>query len=105
MTRVQYESIIDTLGVSAIFTHIKSNIQVKIAKVGIRTNSTNEALVNAYGVGSKVITVKATSLQTPPEKFDYVLINNERMVLEAVTLVHEPGTGDIIGYRCFIKGK
>jgi hypothetical protein len=49
--------------------------------------------------------VKATSLATTPEKFDAMLINDERMVIEAVTVVHEPGTGKIIGYRCFVKGK
>ncbi len=105
MTRAQYESVIDLLGVSATYTHVKSGVQVTIPKVGIRTNSTNEALVNAYGVGSKTITVKASSLVTQPEKFDAMLINNERMVVEAVTLVHEPSSGNIIGYRCYIKGK
>lgn len=105
MSQDQYESVIDVLGVSATYTHIKSGVVVAIEKVGIRTNSTNEALVNAYGVGSKTITVKASSLATTPEKFDAMLINNERMVIEAVTVVHEPGTGKVIGFRCFVKGK
>jgi hypothetical protein len=105
MTRAQYESVIDLLGVSAQFTHVKTQTQVQLAKVGIRTNSTNEALVNAYGVGSKTLTVKQSSLPFTPEKFDFMIVNNEKLVIEAVTLVHEPGSGDIIGFRCFVKGK
>lgn len=105
LTRKEYETVIDTLGVAATFKHVKSGVEVSIDKVGIRTNSNNEALVNAYGVGSKTITIKASSLTAMPEKFDSMVINHEKIVIEAVTTVHEPNSGSIIGFRCFVLGK
>jgi hypothetical protein len=105
ITREQYNSVIDALGVPAEYCHTKTQTKVSINKVGIATNKTNEALVNAYGVGSKTITIKQSSLSVTPEKFDYVIINSEKMVFEFVTSVLEPGTGVVIGFRCYVKGK
>jgi hypothetical protein len=105
LTRAHYNSVIDTLGVPAEYCHIKTQEKILINKVGISTNKSNEALVNAYGVGGKTITIKQSSLSMTPEKFDYVIINGEKMVFDFVTSVHEAGTGTVIGYRAYCVGK
>jgi hypothetical protein len=40
-----------------------------------------------------------------PVKFDRVKIGTSTMVLEHVNPIHDVGTGTILGYRGFVKGK
>jgi hypothetical protein len=106
MNRGQYTSIIDTLGVPAEFHQNKApGIVVPIPKVGIATPKPDQAGVNSYDIGTKIITILQTSISVVPEKFDWIIVGPEKMVFSSVHLVHEPGTGDVIGYRCVAAGK
>lgn len=107
MNELQYRQLIDMLGVPCTFKQAKPpQVQIAIPKVGLASPKVTDPIVNAYGVGSRVVTIAAASLPgLAPEKFDSVLIQAERLVFEAVIPAHEPGTGKVIGWRCIVKGK
>ena len=63
----------------------------------------DEATVNAYGMGARIITIRAGDLPVAPEKFDRITVGGETDAIEDVQPVHLGGT--LLGWRCFIKGK
>ena len=105
-TAAIYSQLIDTLGVVASLQRVKdlANTTNNI-RVGFSTISKEDiALVNAYGVGAKVITFKHSDVSgTPPAKFDLVTIGAERYVIDTVVPVHLPG-GAVVGHKAYIKG-
>lgn len=109
MNRAEYEFVINKVGVPAELHQAKPPKTVlPLDKVGIaspRRTTGDEELVNAYGVGVRIITIKESSVSFEPEKFDYVNIGMERLVFELVQPVREPGSGAVIGFRCIVKGK
>ena len=101
-----YEKVIDLLGVVASLQHVKPpSTTVANIKVGFSSISKDDqALVNSYGVGGKVITIKAADVTAlAPVKFDRVTVGTEAYTIDAVVPVHLPG-GAVVGYRCFVKG-
>lgn len=107
LTRAEYEATIDRFGVPVTFRQAKAPHVIRaIDHAGIATPKGDEALANGLGVGSKVITVKASDLPNlAPEKFDRLDTPVERLVIDSVAPVHEPATGLVIGWRCLIKGR
>ena len=108
MDRAQYDGVINMLGIPAEFHQAKVPATALKMSVGISTMKKDDPLINSYGVGTKIITLKESALGAiVPEKFDFVLINNgaEKVVFEIALPVHEPKTGAVIGYRCVSKGK
>lgn len=104
-TAADYDKVIDTLGLNAILHIAKSPADVKPVKVGFATATKEDtALVNSYGVGARIITIKASETTQPPVKFDHVMIGAEKFVFDTVTDVHLPG-GAVVGYRCYCRGK
>jgi hypothetical protein len=97
--RGSWEQVIDTLGVPAVI-HATGGGS-KSCVVGFKTTR-DEEIVNAWGVGTKVVTIKVTDA---PEvkKMDRVDIGNERYTFDAVFPVHL--NADLIGWRCVVKGK
>jgi len=104
--KTEYDRAVDSLGFPATFTVAKTDASIKIPKVGFATiGRDDDALIQAYGVGARVITIKASDVTAPPVKFDRITIGAEVFTFEAVHNVHLPGTGAIIAYRCFSRGK
>ena len=101
--REQYERVIDTLGVPMQWTNTKSNTTRSV--VGGMKIATDEdlALVQSYGVGARVITIKASGLTVEPEKFDRFAVQDAVFVAESVAPVHL--NGSLIGFRIYIKGR
>lgn len=100
----QYERVIDTLGVPMSWTHIKSGLTLSVIG-GIKIAGNEDiAIVNAYGIGARIITVKASSFPTThPEKFDKFVVGSETYIIENVSPVHF--NGELVGYRVFTKGR
>lgn len=108
LNRAEYRKLITLVGLPMEFHQTKAPQRViQLAKAGYATAKADSPIVNAYGVGSKIITVLESDMGgLVPEKFDYVVVNSaEKCVFEVVHPVHEPATGAVIGYRCFVKGK
>jgi limonene-1,2-epoxide hydrolase len=103
----QYRSVINRLGFPGTFEKVKPpHTRINIARIGQRALRPDDALVNSYGVGARIVTIAAADLPgVVPEKFDAVRIGDERIVFEHVEPAHEPGSGKVIGWRCYVKGK
>lgn len=103
---IQYNKIIETIGVPASIHYTKGNLTLNNIKVGIRSIGTDdEVLINTLGVGAKIITIMAKDiLNRPPVKFDVVLVNSEKYTIESVDKIHLPTTGKVIAYKCFVQG-
>jgi hypothetical protein len=65
-------------------------------------NRDDLSIVNAYGVETKVITVRAQDLPQAPAQFDAFIINGERYVVQASHQVHLNDL--LVGHRCYCKG-
>lgn len=105
-TAKEYALLIDTLGVPAKlhYTKLPADV-VSLAKIGFATVSKqDDAIINAYGVGARIITIKASDVTRAPIKFDRIEVGSEFYTIDTVTNVHLPGTGTVVGYRCFAKG-
>jgi len=73
---------------------------------GIKTGGTDDSeLVNAYGVGTKILTIRKADLLATPKKFDQVHVvgTGERLTVSSVVDVHL--NGDLIAYKLIIAGK
>ena len=107
MNRSTYELVIKTLGIPGDVTHVKTGTKESVSRIGVaNARSVGDVnIVNAYGINARIVTFMSSSLSFEPETFDVVEFPGERLVLDAVIPVHEPGTGVVIGYRGFVRGK
>ena len=97
------EGVVDALGVPATWTQAKAPNATSDAVVGFRSIGWNDhELINAYGIGAKVITIKVSDIPVV-EKFDTITILNERYTLDVVSPVHLNGVH--IFHKCIVKGK
>lgn len=104
--QAEFELLISTLGVPATFTQTVGGVVVNLPKVGIATAKTNDVIVNSLGVGTQVITMPGSGLgAVVPIKFDRVKIGLATMVLDHVSPIHDVGTGAIIGFKGYVRGK
>ena len=93
-----YQETINTLGVPAT-VHPKSGDAVECI-VGFKT-STDVDIINAWGVGSKIITVQVADV-AQLEKLDRIQIGAERYTLDSVTPVHLNDV--LVGWRGIVRG-
>jgi hypothetical protein len=101
--KVQYDRTIDVLGVPMMWAEAKSAATAPLV-AGLRIASDTEStIVQAYGVGARIITIKAASLTQAPVKFDRFIMGGEVMVAEHVAPVHLAGT--LVGYRVYVRGR
>lgn len=98
--RGKYEFAIDTLGVPATVESVETGAAVDCI-VGFRS-SNDEALIAAYGVGVKVVTVKEKDVAVV-KKMDRVRVMDERYTINEVFPVHLNDL--LVGWRCVIRGK
>ena len=69
--------------------------------VGFKT-STDVDIINAWGVGSKIVTIQFADVPEL-EKLDRVKIENERYTLEQVSPIHL--NDDVIAWRGVVRGQ
>ena len=96
--RGAFDTGVDLMGVPAVWTPV--NGADSSVTVGFRTGS-DEAVINAYGVGTKILTFKASS--GVPAKFDTITVQSERYTVNDVNPVHL--NGFLVGYKLYVKGK
>jgi hypothetical protein len=97
------EAVVDTLGVPGTWAQTKSPNATKDVVVGFRTlGYADEALINAFGIGTKVLTIKAKDIAVV-EKFDRFTIGTETYTIDAVMPVHLNGVH--LFHKCYIRGK
>lgn len=97
--KAAWEQTIDTLGVPCEFASQKGVTVNCVA--GFKTTR-DEELVNAWGVGTRVITIRAMDV-AEVSKLDRCTIGPERYTFDAVMPVHLNDL--LIGWRCIVKGR
>jgi hypothetical protein len=96
------DSVLDLLGVPAIWTQTKPPGATKPTTVGFKTAGyKDEIIVNSYGIGAKIITVKVSDVAIIA-KFDTLTIGAERYTIASVMPVHINGVHAY--HKCIIKG-
>lgn len=74
--------------------------------VGFKTVGVNDVeLVNAYGIGAKIITVRQIDLPVQPKKFDVIEISGTGEKLTASTVSDVHLNGELIAYKLSTAGK
>ena len=97
------ENVVETLGVPATWIQTKDPQATADVVVGFKTASwRDEELINAYGIGAKVFTVKVKDIPVI-EKFDRFVINNEKYTVDSVMPVHLNGVH--LFHKAIIRGK
>ena len=97
--RLKYEQTIDTLGVPARIERVSGDEYECV--IGWRT-STDEELINAFGVGVKVATIKERDVPVV-QKMDRIRVLDDRYTVDEVFPVYLNDL--LIGWRCVIRGK
>lgn len=70
------------------------------------TAKTQEAMVNAFGVNGVSIQVAASDFPVAPEKFDtFTDANGHRYVIDTVVPHESRGSGLLVSFTCYSKGK
>lgn len=97
------KQVLDLLGVPAVWTQVKAPKATSSVTVGFKTASwQDEELINAFGIGAKVLTVKVSDIAVI-EKFDAFVISGERYTIDSVMPVHI--NGELVFWKCFVRGK
>lgn len=107
MNKAQYALAIRMLGVPGTVTHKKDGTVTTVPKLGVaNARKVNDAnVVNEYGINARIITILADDIPFNLEKFDVVQLAGETLVLDGAIPVHEMTTGNVIGWRGFVRGK
>lgn len=107
MNKATYTMLIKTVGIPATITHKKDGATASVPRIGIANARAvgDVNILNAYGINARIVTVLADDIAFELEKFDVVQTSGETLVIDAVIKVHEPGTGNVIGYRGIVRGK
>lgn len=107
MNKAIYRMGIQMLGIPGKVTNKKTGVAKDVARLGIANarNVGDVNIVNAYGLNARIVTIFVDDIPFTLEKFDTVDLIAERLVVDSVIEVHEPGTGAVIGYRGIIRGK
>ena len=92
-----FKEAISILGTNATFKGNAVTLGFKTA--GVK----DEEVVNAYGVGSKIITIDIDTINVIPKKFDFIHIDSNKYVFEAVHPIYL--SDKQIGWKAFVKGK
>ena len=106
LTAAEFTQLLNATGVTVSHRQAKpphTVTQVKVVPGSVDKRS--ETLVNAYGVNGRTIELLASALPTPPEKMDQITFGGEKYTVSDVVPMHERGTGSIISYLMFMKGR
>lgn len=99
-----FDLAIGLLGVPATHRTASTSLPTPIPFVGFSSISREEeSFIQAYGISGKVVTVKLVDLPSMPIKFDSFEVKSERYVIDLVRPIHL--NGELIGWKCFCKGK
>jgi hypothetical protein len=70
------------------------------------TSKSAEAIVNSYGVNGQSFMLHVDDVPEMPVKFDsFTDANGEEYVIDSVIHHHERGSGVLVYFTCYSKGK
>ena len=102
--KASFNTTINMLGVPAVWSQAKAPEATANITVGFKTaGKDDEEIVNAYGMGAKIITLIDGTTSPAPLKFDRIEIDNEVYTLGAVMPIHLNGT--VIGHKAIARGE
>ncbi len=91
------------LSIPATWTQTKAPKATKAISVGFKTAGfKDEIIVNSYGVGAKIITMKQ-SYVPGMAKFDRITVGTERYTADAVHPVHLGS--EVLFWKIIVKGR
>lgn len=107
LTAAEFSRALALLGVPVTWTQAKApNATESIRAIVQSTAKAQEAIVNAFGVNGVSIQVAADALPTAPEKFDsFTDANGARHVIDTVVKHEARGSGALVNFTCYAKGK
>lgn len=83
------QTLLGLVGIDAVWNELAAPNRTVNLRVGVRTvGSEDEALVNAYGIGAKLLTVNGIDLPVAPVKFDTFTIDGVVFVADSVLPVY-----------------
>lgn len=103
-THGAWEMAINLLGLPATWIQAKPPNASKGITVGFKTAGWKDTeVVNSYGYGAKIITMKAVDFTTTiPEKYDTIEVNGERYTLDEVMPVML--NDKLLGHKGYVRG-
>lgn len=108
LTLAEFNELKKHTGVQITWTQTKPPQQTMLIDKAIvqATKRENEAVVNAYGLSGISIQIAAPDLPVPPEKFDvFTDVQGFRHVADIVVPHKARGSGEVVSYTCYCKGK
>lgn len=108
LTLPEFKTLQKYHGLPLTWAQAKAPNQSALVAKAIRqsTSKAAEAIVNAYGVNGQSIMVAAQDLPEAPVKFDsFTDTNGEKYVVDSVIHHNERGSGELIYFTCYCKGK
>lgn len=107
LTPAEFRILLAQTGRQVTWHQAKAPQQTKAVQAIVSSTSTSaEAIVNAYGLNSYTFQISASDLPVPPEKFDQISdADGERHTVDLVIPHHQRGTGLVVSFTCYAKGR
>jgi len=100
--QAQYDAF-DQLAVPVTWTQTKAPNATKDISVGFKSLGwRDQELINAYGIGAKIFTIKVSDVPDV-QKFDVITLDGERYTIESVMPAHVGGLH--VYHKVIVKGK
>jgi len=97
------ENTVDTLGVPMTWTQAKAPNATADIVAGFKSASwRDEELINAYGIGAKIFTVKVSDIAFI-EKFDRMTVGTDKYTIDSVMPVYLNGVR--LFWKAIVRGK
>lgn len=108
LTLAEFQALANATGSPVNWSQAKApNQTAAVSKAIVQsTKKSEEPIVNAYGVNGKSVQVAVTDLPVAPEKFDtFTDAYGARYVVDLVVTHAARGSGEIVSFTCYSKGK
>lgn len=103
LTRAEFDQLLNAIGTNVTWHQAKAGTDTTVKAVVASASKRDEAIVNAYGIGAVMFQVDAALCQ--PEKLDRFTVGTERYTISDVSPRHERGTGNVISFTCYCRGR
>lgn len=97
-----YSATLRRMGGPATFVPVAGGASVDLIAGFSSVAPTDAEVVNAYGIGAKIITVLAVDLGTAPDKFDRIQMHGATYTVDTWQPVYIAGV--LVSYRGFVRG-
>lgn len=107
LTAPEFKQLLNVTGKTLAWTQAKEpRATLNVICILQSTSKAAEVIVNAFGINGTSIQLAADALPVPPEKFDtFTDANGHRYVIDVVIPHEARGTGALVSFTCYSKGK